>query len=52
MKKVSLLVVAALLLLSAPVMAKEGVYVGAYVIPSSEVSDDSGSGYGFRAASG
>lgn len=47
---------AALLLLSTSVMAKEGLYAGAYLIPSSDVSGigglDSGSGYGFRAGLG
>lgn len=55
MKK-AVFALAVLLLLSTPVMAKEGLYAGAYLIPSSDISGrpgiESGSGYGFRAGLG
>ena len=58
MKKVLLLAVAALTLITTPVMAKEGVYLGAYLIQGAKISGDAGtnidtgSGYGFRAGLG
>lgn len=56
MKKLFAIVVAAFTFTALPVMAKEGFYVGGYVIPSSDVSGvpavESGSGYGFRAGLG
>lgn len=56
MKKLFLLAVAAITFVATPVMAKEGFYIGAYVMPTVKVSGvpniDSGSGYGFRAGFG
>jgi len=57
MKKVLLLAVAACLLFAAPVMAKEGVYIGAFM-PTDSISGDagggvsSGNGWGLRAGLG
>ena len=54
MKKSILLVIAALLFMASPVMAKEGFYIGAFVPITSVDGDagsviDSGTGWGFRA---
>jgi hypothetical protein len=54
MKKIVLLA-AVITLFAAPVTAKEGPYIGAYLIPKSTVSvlgDESGEGIGFRAGLG
>src|SRR3990172_10167624 len=57
MKKSLLLVIAALLLIASPVMAKEGFYLGAFV-PTETISGDagtnvdSGTGWGLRAGVG
>jgi hypothetical protein len=57
MKKISLLAVAVCLLFAAPVMAKEGFYLGAFV-PTNTLSGDagtdvdSGTGWGLRAGLG
>jgi hypothetical protein len=51
MKTSALVLVIIMILSAAPVMAKEGLFFGAYLLPSvdiSGVSVDSGSGYGFR----
>ncbi len=57
MKKVLLLAVAACLLFAAPVMAKEGFYLGAFIPVESVSGDagtnvDSGTGWGLRAGVG
>ncbi|OGW34798.1 MAG: hypothetical protein A2010_01315 [Nitrospirae bacterium GWD2_57_9] len=52
MKRFILVAVVGMMLLASPVIAKEGLYVGAYVLPSIDVSEDSGDGYGFRAGFG
>jgi hypothetical protein len=55
MKKLVLLSVTALLFTASPLMAKEGFYIGAYLVPTAKVSGvsgDTGSGYGFRAGLG
>lgn len=55
MKKLLVMAVAALVFTAAPVMAKEGFYIGAYFVPSVDISAvpvESGSGYGFRAGLG
>ena len=58
MKKALMLMVLALAFIATPAMAKEGLFVGAYVLPTVKLSGDalsgveSGSGYGFRAGLG
>lgn len=56
MKKVIFSIVAALVLMVSPAFAKEGLYIGAYFVPSAEISGiggvDTGTGYGFRAGMG
>ena len=58
MKKWLVLAVAAVTFIATPAMAKEGFYLGAYLLPSVTISGDagtgidSGSGYGFRAGLG
>lgn len=56
MKKLLLSAVAALALMASPALAKEGLYVGAYFVPSADISGiggvDTGTGYGFRAGIG
>ena len=58
MKKLFLLVVAAMTFVATPAMAKEGLYIGAYLIQNAKISGDAGtdidtgSGYGFRAGLG
>src|SRR3972149_5406100 len=57
MKKYLLLVIAVLLLIASPVMAKEGFYLGAFM-PTETISGeagnnvDSGTGWGLRAGVG
>jgi len=54
MKKTLVLMVIALTLIASPAMAKEGLFIGAQLIPSIDISGDAGnglddgSGYGFR----
>lgn len=52
MKKVLVLMALMLTLIAAPAMAKEGFFIGAYVMPSVTMQDSDGSGYGFRAGLG
>jgi opacity protein-like surface antigen len=52
MKKVLIGIVLALTLIATPAMAKEGFFVGAYLVPSVTIQGDDGSGYGFRAGLG
>jgi opacity protein-like surface antigen len=52
MKKVIVLMVLMLTLIAAPAMAKEGLLIGAYVMPSVTLQEDDGTGYGFRAGLG
>jgi len=57
MKKSLLLVIAVLLLIASPVMAKEGFYLGAFIPTNSVDGDagtgvDSGTGWGLRAGMG
>lgn len=54
MKKLLVMAVAALAFTATPVLAKEGFYIGAYFVPSEKISgsDETGSGYGFRAGLG
>src|SRR5512138_2796426 len=58
MKRVLLMMVLALMLAASPAAAKEGFFVGAFLIPTEDISGDagqgldSGSGYGFRAGIG
>ena len=58
MKKMLLMVVVALTLLASPAAAKEGFFVGAFLVPSEDISGDAGqglddgSGYGFRVGMG
>lgn len=55
MKKFFLWAVAAIMFTATPVLAKEGGYIGAYLLPTvkiSGISVDDGSGYGFRAGLG
>ncbi len=55
MKKLFLLAVASFTFIAAPAMAKEGGYIGAFLIPSASISVgsvDSGSGWGLRAGLG
>jgi hypothetical protein len=55
MKKIVIGVMLALTLIAAPVMAKEGFFIGASLIPSVDITGDfgshfdGGSGYSFRA---
>ena len=51
-KALMVMMVLAITLISAPVMAKEGFFVGAYLMPSVKIQGDDGSGYGFRAGLG
>ena len=51
MKRSVLVLVLVMVLAAAPAMAKEGIFFGAYLLPSVDISGvqvDSGSGYGFR----
>jgi len=54
MKKALIMMVLAMTLVAAPAMAKEGLFIGAQLIPSVDISGDAGnglddgSGYGFR----
>lgn len=56
MKRLFLLGITGFMLLATPVMAKEGLYIGAYIVPTAKISGvsnlDTGSGYGFRAGVG
>jgi hypothetical protein len=58
MKRMLIGMLLALTLIATPVMAKEGFFVGAYLMPSEDTSGDalsglnSGSGYGFKAGLG
>ena len=52
MKRTLLLMVLAMMLIATPAMAKEGLFVGAYLLPSVMVQGEDGSGYGFRAGLG
>jgi len=52
MKKAMILMVLMLTLIAAPAIAKEGLFLGAYVMPSVTLQDADGSGYGFRAGFG
>jgi opacity protein-like surface antigen len=52
MKKALITMVLAMTLIATPAMAKEGFFIGAYVMPSVTIQGDDGSGYGFRAGLG
>jgi hypothetical protein len=58
MKRTLMLVALAMTLIAAPAMAKEGLFIGAYLMPTEDTSGDalsgldSGSGYGFKAGLG
>lgn len=56
MKRLLLSAVAAMMLMASPALAKDGFYIGAYFVPSAEISGisgvDTGTGYGFRAGMG
>lgn len=52
MKRLILFAVVAMTLVATPVMAKEGLYIGAFALPTVDIYDESGSGYGFRAGFG
>jgi len=58
MKKMLLLMVLVMIFTTAPAMAKEGLFIGAYLLPTVQMSGDalsgvdSGTGYGFRAGVG
>ena len=58
MKKTWILIMLLMILVATPVVAKEGLFIGAYLLPSVDISGDagsgldSGSGYGFKAGLG
>lgn len=58
MKKILVMMVLALALVASPAAAKEGFFVGAFLVPSEDISGeagqgvDDGSGYGFRVGMG
>jgi opacity protein-like surface antigen len=55
MKRFSVIAIVVATLFAAPAFAKEGAYIGAYVVPTAKISGsgfDDGSGYGFRAGLG
>jgi opacity protein-like surface antigen len=51
-KALIMMVLLAMTLIATPAMAKEGLFIGAYVMPSVTIQGDDGSGYGFRAGLG
>ena len=52
MKRILLLIALAMMLIATPAVAKEGFFVGAYLMPSVTIQGEDGTGYGFRAGLG